>query len=204
MSPGANPRRPRCKGACSTRDGVAFDGDNVGVSNLWSDTASKLWLRDRPRRCCESVETLREPCSLIADVQHPDLGDRVVVRSTLRREPQPQGDQPAMAPQADAHRHGGRYTLAVAALATGVALGLVLGLVLPALLPATTRQALPSACTHVHNEIRQIKTDAARNDPDRLSDAVQLLDDRPDCFGDHEREELEGLRTFLERDQPDS
>lgn len=102
--------------------------------------------------------------------------------------------------QADRNRRRG-YGLALAALAVGVAVGLLL----PAVLPAAARSLLPGSCTDVRNEVRQIRVDASEaEDSGRLVDALALLEQRPDCFGDHEREELEGLREFLETAQGDS
>jgi hypothetical protein len=94
---------------------------------------------------------------------------------------------------------GRAYLMAIGALLVG----LMIGLVLSNLFPALAALGPGGSCTEVQNEYHEIRRelDTAEDDVRGPASALfELLERRPDCLGDRDRELIEDFRTFLDED----
>ncbi len=82
--------------------------------------------------------------------------------------------------------------------------GLVIGFVLPGLVPTLAGVGPGASCTEVQNEYQELRRVLSMAEDDDIREPAsalfELLERRPDCLGDADRELIEGFRTFLDRD----
>ena len=106
----------------------------------------------------------------------------------------------------DPPRSARQVTVTRASLVAGGALlaGLLIGLLLPAAVPTLAGLGLGETCTEIQNDYTEIQRDLSMADDDdetgQGADALSdLLERRPDCLSDADRENIEGFDLFLEQ-----